>query len=96
MNNRVLRIITIITICISLLLIFIASQDECHLNNCHEEHCSRCEIIQISKCIISFIQVALLLIFIGFLIYILIDKMKKEERIIVQKSLIFEKVQLNE
>jgi len=74
----------------------IVSQDEYHLEKCHEEHCAKCQIIQIAQNIINIVQAIILCTFIGFLIFIMLDKIKKEKLIMIQRSLIFDKVRLNE
>lgn len=99
MNNKLLKTIKyllITVICISLLFMVIVSQDEHHLESCHEEHCAKCQIIQIAQNFINIVHAIILLAFIGFLIFVMLDKIKKEKIISLQKTLIFDKVQLNE
>ena len=99
MNNKILKItkyLLITVICISILLMIIVSQDEHHLGTCHEEHCAKCQIIQMARNIIKTIQAVILCVFIGFLICVVLDKINKEKIISLPKTLIFDKVQLNE
>ena len=99
MNNRLLKIIKyllIIVICISLFLMINVSQDEYHIENCHAEHCAKCQMIQIVQKIINIIQAIILCAFISFLIWVMLDKIKKEKIVLIQRTLIFDKVQLNE
>ncbi|MBO6233334.1 MAG: hypothetical protein J6N78_04670 [Clostridia bacterium] len=99
MNNKILKItkyLLITVICISILLMIIVSQDEHHLGTCHEEHCAKCQIIQMARNIIKTIQAVILCVFIGFFICVVLDKINKEKIISLPKTLIFDKVQLNE
>ena len=95
MNNKLLKIIKYLlmtVICISLLLMIIVSQDEYHLEKCHEEHCAQCQIIQIAQNIINIVQAIILWVFIGLVIFIMLDKIKKEKMIMIQRTLIFDKL----
>lgn len=94
--TKIIKYLLITVICISLLFMVIVSQDEHHLETCHNEHCAKCQIIQIAQKIIETVQAIILFAFIGFLIFVMLDKIKKEKIISLQKTLIFDKVQMNE
>lgn len=99
MNKKLFKIIKyllITAICISSLLMIIVSQDEYHIEKCHKEHCEKCQIIQIAQNIINIVQAIILCAYIGFLIFVILDKIKKEKIVLIQRNLIFDKVQLNE
>ena len=99
MNKKILKAIKmafIVFIIATLVCSLIVSQDEHHLETCHEEHCVYCAIIHIAQNIISLSIAFVVAIVIGVLIYFFLSRLHKEQEIFVQSSLVFQKVQLNE
>ena len=99
MNKNTLKafkIAMIVFIIAALILSIIVSQDEHHLETCHEEHCIWCNIIHISQNIINLAIAFIIAVVIGVLIYLFLSRLHKEQIIFVQSSLVFQKVQLNE
>lgn len=99
MNKKILKAIkmaVIVFIIATLVCSIIVSQDEHHLETCHEEHCVYCAIIHIAQNIISLSIAFVVAIVIGVLIYFFLSRLHKEQEIFVQSSLVFQKVQLNE
>ena len=99
MKKNELRIITnvfyVLTITI-LVFSLIVSQDEHHLELCHEEHCSYCAIIHVAQ-IITYLSIACVIVAItGFLIFFFLSRLYKEQKFFVLNSLVFQKVQFNE
>jgi uncharacterized membrane protein YdjX (TVP38/TMEM64 family) len=93
---KAIKIAIIILIAATLVFSLIASQDEHHLETCHEEHCAHCTIIQIAQSIICISIAVVIAIVIGALIYMFLARLHKEQEIFIQDSLVFQKVQLNE
>ena len=99
MNKEILKVIkiaVIVFIIATLVCSLIVSQDEHHLETCHEDHCIYCAIIHIAQNIISLSIAFVVAIVIGVLIYFFLSRLHKEQVIFVQSSLVFQKVQLNE
>lgn len=99
MNKFIAKIIIrtiIVLFCVSLIFSSIVSQDEHHLETCHDEHCTICNIIHIAQSIISLSVAIIVTAFVGFLIHFLLSRIYKEKKNFVFKSLVFQKVQLNE
>lgn len=99
MNKKILKAIKIavvVFIIATLVCSLIVSQDEHHLETCHEDHCFYCAIIHIAQNIISLSIAFVVAIVIGVLIYFFLSRLHKEQVIFVQSSLVFQKVQLNE
>ena len=99
MNRKLLNAIkTLIIFLIIATLVFsiIVSQDEHHLETCHEEHCAHCMIILMAQSIISISIAFVIAIVIGALIYMFLARIHKEQEIFIQESLVLQKVQLNE
>ena len=99
MNKKILKAIKIavvVFIIATLVCSLIVSQDEHHLETCHENHCIYCAIIHIAQNIISLSIAFVVAIVIGVLIYFFLSRLHKEQVIFVQSSLVFQKVQLNE
>lgn len=99
MNKRILKTIKLIlmaVITVSLIFALIVSQDEHHLETCNEENCALCSIIHIAKTIINISVAIITCTFIGFLIRLLLLIIHKEKGIFAHKSLVLQKVQLNE
>ena len=87
----------LIFICIICLFVMsFISQNEYHLDNCLDEDCQICIMIQIAKAIMNNLMGVIVLVIESFIIYFLLSRIKKIETIITNKSLIFRKVQLNE
>ena len=80
------------------ILIFslIVSQDNHHLESCHEEECIYCTIILMAKKIMGISVSFCITVVIGISIYLFLLKLHKEYKIFVQLSLVFQKVQFNE
>lgn len=93
---KVIKIAVVVFILATLVFSFIVSQDEHHLETCHEDHCIWCSIIHFSQNIISLFIAFVVAIVIGVLIYFFLSRLHKEHEIFVQSSLVFKKVQLNE
>ena len=99
MNRKLVNAIkTLIIFLIIATLVFsiIVSQDEHHLETCHEEHCAHCMIILMAQSIISISIAFVIEIVIGALIYMFLARIHKEQEIFMQDSLVLQKVQLNE
>ena len=99
MNKKILKAVKIAVVVLmvaTLIFSLIVSQDEHHLETCHEEHCVYCAIIHIAQNIISLSIAFVVAIVIGVLIYFFLSRLHKEQEIFVQSSLVFQKVQLNE
>ena len=93
---KAIKIAIIILIAATLVFSLIASQDEHHLETCHEEHCAHCMIILMAQSIISISIAFVIAIVIGALIYMFLARIHKEQEIFMQDSLVLQKVQLNE
>lgn len=99
MNKKILKAIKIaVVVLMAATLVFslIVSQDEHHLETCHEDHCIYCAIIHIAQNIINLSIAFVVAMVIGVLIYFFLSRLHKEQEIFVQSSLVFQKVQLNE
>ena len=99
MRKNILNIVNIvIAIAIIATIIFsiIVSQDQQHLDHCDEEHCLKCASIHIAQNIISLSIAFIIVIIIGFLIYVFLSGLNKNEITFVQLSLVSLKVQFNE
>ena len=100
MENKIIkaiRLFAIVSICIALVFSIIISQDEHHLETCHEDNCKICNMIHIAQIIINIsFGIIILCLAIGFLIYFILSRLHKNIIIFVQSSLVFQKVQLNE
>ena len=93
---KALKLAIIVLIMATLVFSIIVSQDEHHLETCHEEHCAHCMIILMAQSIISISIAFVIAIVIGALIYMFLARIHKEQEIFIQDSLVFQKVQLNE
>lgn len=99
MNKRILQVIKIILIAfiiVTIVFFLIVSQDEYHLETCHEDCCIYCVIIHIAQNIINLFSAFIIAVVIGFLIYFFLSRLYREQEVFVLSSLIFQKVQLNE
>ena len=99
MNKKILKVIKIAVVVFiidTLVFSLIVSQDEHHLETCHEDHCIYCAIIHIAQNIISLSIAFVVVAVIGVLIYFFLSRLHKEQIVFVQSSLVFQKVQLNE
>lgn len=99
MNKKIFKISKIIiALCITTILVvsLVVSQDECHLEACEDEHCIYCMIIQIAQNLIRLSTIIINIVMIGVLIYLFLSKLRKENKVFVLVSLVFQKVQLNE
>ena len=99
MNKKILnaiKIAFIVFIIATLVCSLIVSQDEHHLETCHEDHCVYCTIIHFAQNIINLAIAFIVAIIIGVLIYFFLSRLYKEQKNFVQSSLVFQKVQLNE
>lgn len=99
MRNKALKTIKIAVIALivtTLVFSLIVSQDEYHLETCHEEHCAHCAIIHIAQSIIIITIAFVIAIVVGILIYFFLSRLHKKQTVFVLFSLIFQKVQLNE
>ena len=99
MKKNILKAIKIIAIvfCVaSLIFSFVVSRDKHHLDTCTNEHCALCNIIHIAQNIISLSVAFVIYVIIGFLIYFFLARLYEEKNSLVQSSLVFQKVQLNE
>ena len=99
MNKNIIKVIkTAVIILMTIILVFsiIVSQDEHHLQTCHEDHCNYCVIVRIAQNIVN--------IYITFLVVIVIDVLfnsffailYREQEVLTQLSLVLQNVQLNE
>lgn len=99
MNKKILKVIKIalvVFIAATLTFSLIVSQDEHHMETCHEDHCIYCAIIHIAQNIINISIAIVIAVVIGVLIYYFLSKLHKKQIVFVQSSLVFQKVQLNE
>ena len=74
---------------------FIANNDY-HLENCDEEDCHICALIKIAKIVISTLVVIVIVKECGFCIYYILSRIKRSSLLFLNKSLVFQKVQLND
>lgn len=86
----------ILTCIICLFIMSYVSQDEYHLDNCHEENCRVCIMIQIAKVIMNNILAIIIITIATFLIYYILAKIKEVKIFNFNDTLIYRKVQLNE
>ncbi|MBR3002973.1 MAG: hypothetical protein IKF38_05395 [Clostridia bacterium] len=99
MNKKILKAIKIaVVVLMAAILVFslIVSQDERHLETCHEDHCIYCVIIHIAQNIISLSIAFVVAIVIGVLIYFFLSRLHRRQVVFMLASLVFQKVQLNE
>lgn len=99
MNKKILKVIKIaVVVLMAATLVFslIVSQDEHHLETCHEDHCIYCAIIHIAQNIINLSIAFVVAVVIGVLIFFFLSRLHKEQVVFVQSSLVFQNVQLNE
>ena len=99
MNKKMLnaiKIAVIVFIIGTFVCSLIVSQDEHHLETCHEDHCIYCTIIHIAQNIISLSIAFIVAVVIGVLIYFFLSRLHKKQVVFVLSSLVFQKVQLNE
>ena len=99
MEKKLLKVLKILAVtCIITTFVFslVVSQDEHHLETCHEDHCALCIIINISQNIISIIIAFVLAIIVGILICFFLSKLHKKQEFFVIFSLISQKVQFNQ
>ena len=99
MNKKILKaikMVAVVLMAITLVLSLIVSQDENHLETCHEDHCIWCSIIHIAKNIISLSIAFIVAVVIGVLIYFFLSRLHRRQVVFVLVSLVFQKVQLNE
>jgi len=99
MNKKIkktIKIAIIVFILHALVFSIIVSHDEHHLEICHEDHCIYCSLIFIAQDIINLSMGVVVAISVGFLIYFFLSRLYKEQVVLVQFSLVFQKVQLNE
>ena len=99
MKKIALNIITIAFYVLTItILVFslVVSQDEHHLEVCHEEHCIYCAIIHVAQIITYLSIIYLIITMIGFLINFFLSRLLKKQVFFVLNSLVFQKVQLNE
>ena len=94
--KRAINIIIVAFICCTLLLSSIVSQDEHHLETCHDDDCIVCNIIKIAQTIISLSIAIIIIVAIGFLTHYFLSRLYKVEKKFVYISLVSQKVQLNE
>lgn len=99
MNKKMMNVIKSIVIFLAIaMLVFslVVSQDEHHLEICHEENCTHCVMIEIAQIIISVSIVFLITVLVGVLIYFFLSRLHKNQNVFVLFSLVFQNVQLNE
>ncbi len=99
MNKKILKAIKIavvVFIIATLVCSLIVSQDEHHLETCHEDHCFYCAIIHIAQNIISLSIAFIVAVVIGVLIYFFLSRLHRRQVVFMLVSLVFQKVQLNE
>ena len=99
MNKKIIKEIKtaiIVFIIVALVVALIVSQDEHHIEECHEDHCVICNIIHLAQNIISISIALIIAVIIGVLIYYFLSRVHKEKIILIKSSLVFQKVQLNE
>ena len=94
-KNNIKLMIVFLMIAI-LLMALIVSQDEHHIDNCSDDNCAYCTIINIARNIMILSISFVIAIITGVLIYFFLSRLNKEINIIIKKSLVFQKVQLNE
>lgn len=87
----------IIIICIICLFVMsFISQNQYHLDNCHEEDCEVCTIIQMAKMVMNNLLGVIVIVLEIFTLYYVLSRIKKCDVITIRESLLFRKVQLNE
>ena len=91
-----IKIAVIVLMMVTLVFSLIVSQNEYHLDNCHDDHCFLCNIIHIAQNLISLSIVVIIAVVIGVLIYLFLSRLHNDCVIFELDSLVFQKVQLNE
>ena len=98
MNKKILQAIKITLFSLAIMgLMFslIVSQDFHHLETCEVEHCPACSMIQFAQAIIMITFLVFIYKLVSFTIYFFLSRLHKNNDIFMQKSLVFQKVQLN-
>ena len=95
-TQKVIKVTISVLIITTLLVSLIISNDEHHIETCHEEHCFRCIIIYFAQNLINFSIGFVIATTIGVLIYLFLSRLHKKTITFVQSSLIIQKTQLNE
>lgn len=96
MKNNILKLVVIIFCVTAIICAFIVSQDKCHLETCHDEHCVICAMIQVAQNIVNLSIAIVLIVMIGVFIYYFLSRLHKDRKVFEVISLIFLKVQFNE
>lgn len=94
--NKKVKAITILIIVTSLICSFIVSQNNHHIDTCKDEHCEICNIIHVAQQIINLIVTMFVCFYTSILIQYVLSKIHKVQKIFIQKTLVFQKVQMNE
>lgn len=95
-TSRIINIVFYALIIAFLVFSLIVSQDEHHLELCHEDHCVYCTIIHVAQIITNLSIACVIVAITGFLIFFFLSRLYKEQEFFVLNSLVFQKVQLNE
>lgn len=99
MNKRLIinfiKAFGIAVIVFSLIISSIISQDEHHLEVCHEDNCTICQMIVIARTIVELTTLVIMVNLLTFIIYFILSRMHKSYEFFLQNSLILQKVQLN-
>lgn len=94
--QKVMKIAMIVFAIAIFVFSFIVSQDSHHLETCHKDHCIYCAMIHIAQNTVSLFIAFIVAIILGVFIYLFLSRLRKELKKIVQSSLVFQNVQLNE
>lgn len=93
---KIMKIIAVFSIVFMIVFSLVVSQDQYHLDNCHDDHCIVCSIIHIAQNIVNIVVSFGLVVMIGVLIYFYLSRLQKDNKVYLLVSLVFQKVQLNE
>ena len=90
-----LKTVGITMIVFSLILSSIISQDEHHIEECHDDNCVFCQIIIMAQCISKVTLLIIIASFLAFVIYFILSRIHRISYFCFQNSLIIQKVQFN-
>ena len=99
MNSNFAKLLNVMIVSFIIALFMFSifvSQNEHHLEVCHEEDCVLCSIIHIAQNISNFINTNIVILIITTSFYIVLSRVYDKLNSFEQLSLIFQKVQFNE
>ena len=89
--------VVMIAFTISVLIFFlIVSQDNHHIETCHDDDCVYCAIILVSQNVINLVVAFVSAIMVGVFVQYFLSRLREKQEVSMNFSLIFQKVQMNE